>query len=41
MARYWSMPTSMVERRVEEEAMVAATVRPQQKKEVSKREEAA
>ena len=35
------MPTSMVERRVEGETMVAAKVRAQQKMGVSKREEAA
>ena len=40
MARYWSRPMSMVERRVVEEAMVAARVRTQQKEYSSKKEEA-
>ena len=40
MARYWSRPMSMVERRVVEEAKVAARVKIQQKKYFSKRAEA-
>ena len=40
MARYWSRPMSMVERRVVEEAMVVARVRTQQKEYSSKKEEA-
>ena len=40
MARYWSRPMSMVERRVVEEPMVAARVRTQQKEYSSKKDEA-